>query len=183
MTHIKQESADNEIAKDVSSGLIIMIECSKDAYLKVAAKVIKGLTDKGYFAVVLSTATPTSDLMKSLKQHNTDISHIFFIDSLSRAKEKGERIILISSLSDLTAIAAAFDTVCSSLEKENDFFYIDSVQDLLKEKDEISVTKALHTIFSKMRLYGVGGVIVSIGSINGETRAEIAQLCDEIKKQ
>ena len=183
MPHTKQESADKEIIKDVSSGLIIMIECSKEAYLKMAAKVIKDLTDKGYSAVVLSTATPTAELKKTLKQHNTNISRIFFIDSLSRAKEKGERIILVSSLSDLTAIAAAFDTVSSSLEKENDFFYIDSVQDLLKEKDEISVTKTLHAIFSKMRLYGVGGVIVSIGSINGETRAEIAQLCDEIKKQ
>lgn len=180
---MKQESIEQQIAKDVSSGLILLIECPKQKYLKIVPKIIKALTDKGYFAVILSIPTPTPDLMKLFKQHGINVSHIFFIDSLSRAKEKEDRIILISSLSDLTAIAAAFETICSNLEKENDFFYIDSIQDLLKEKDEISVTKALHSIFSKMRLNGVGGIVLSIGSINGEIRAEIAQLCDEIKKQ
>ena len=114
----KQEPIE-QITNDISSGLIILVESSKERYMETITKIIKSLTDKGYIAVIFSIAVPTSDLMKLLKQHGINISRMFFIDSLSRAKEKGEKVILISSLSDLTAITAAFDTICSNLEKEN----------------------------------------------------------------
>ena len=63
------------------------------------------------------------------------------------------------------------------------FLFIDSITTMLIHNDPHIFARFIHNILTKMRLYGTGGLIISLEEkTNREVKAEIAQLCDKVIK-
>jgi len=63
------------------------------------------------------------------------------------------------------------------------FVFFDSLTTMLIHNEPYVFARFIHSILTRMRLNGVGGVLISLtDSSNYDIRAEIAQLCDKVIK-
>ena len=63
------------------------------------------------------------------------------------------------------------------------FIFFDSITTMLIHNEPYVFARFMHSIFTRMRLNGIGGIMISMTDrTNREVRAEIAQLCDKVIK-
>ena len=71
--------------------------------------------------------------------------------------------------------------VTSCCLQHHPFVIFDSITTMLIHDKPYIFARFIHNVLTKMRIYGVGGVLISIAdNSNREIRAEIAQLCDKV---
>ena len=86
----------------------------------------------------------------------------------------------IDNLSALTDISLSINERINATQGKK-FIFFDSLNTMLIHNKPYVFARFVHSILTKMRLNGVGGLLVSLeDNTSREIRAEIAQLCDKV---
>lgn len=164
---------------------IVLVETSAENAFEVALAVVKFLTKKNDYGIIVSANRPYTTLLNAYKRNNVDISKVFIVDLISKNLNedfKSENVMFIDNVSSLTDISLSVNEHMKKLDGKK-FVFFDSLTTMLIHNEPYVFARFIHSILTRMRLNGVGGVLISlVDSSNNDIRAEIAQLCDKVVK-
>lgn len=164
---------------------IVFIETSAEDSFEVSTLLVKYFSSKSDKGIVLSANRPYVNLMSIYEKNNIDVSKMFILDCLSKsqhAETPADNVVFIENLSALTDISLSIEEHMNGMPGKK-FIFFDSLTTMLIHNKPYVLARFIHNIFTKMRLKGIGGVIISLqDSLNRDIKAEIAQLCDKVIK-
>ena len=164
---------------------IVFLETSAENSFEVSTALVKYLIEKNDRGIIVSANRPYANLLSIYQQNNIDTGKMFILDCLSKSQHAdtpNDNVAFIDNLSALTDISLSIDENMNNMEGRK-FIFFDSLTTMLLHNKPILLARFIHNILTRMRLNGVGGVIISLQDINNrEVRAEIAQLCDKVIK-
>jgi hypothetical protein len=164
---------------------IIFLETSAENSFEVSTALVKYLSGKNDKGIVISANRPYANLFNVYEKNDIDVSKMFVLDCLSKsqdADEPHENVVFVENLSALTDISLSIDENMNSMQGKK-FIFFDSLTTMLIHNKPYVLARFIHNILTKMRLKGIGGVIISLyDNSHKEIRAEIAQLCDKVIK-
>lgn len=170
-----------EIPKDY----IVLLETSAEKAFEVALEAVKLLTKKNDRAIIVSANRPSVNLLNIYKRNNIETNKVYILDLISKnqnADIEAENVMFIENASSLTNISLSVSQYIKKLDG-NKFVFFDSLTTMLIHNEPYVFARFIHSMFTRMRLNGVGGLLISISDrTNREVRAEIAQLCDKVIK-
>jgi len=168
---------------------IVFIETSAEDSFEVSTLLVKYFSSKSDKGIVLSANRPYVNLMSIYEKNNIDVSKMFILDCLSKSQHAdapADNVAFIENLSALTDISLSIEEHINSVPGKKPgkkFIFFDSLTTMLIHNKPYVLARFIHNIFTKMRLKGIGGVIISLqDSSNRDIKAEIAQLCDKVIK-
>ena len=170
---------------NLPSDSIVYIETTPEKTLEVSNAIVKYFSSRNDKGVIVSGNRPYTTLMNLYRNNGIDVSKMFIIDCISKGlngDNETRNVSYVENLSSLTDISLSLDEhINNSVSKK--FIFFDSLTTMLLHNKPVILARFIHNILTKMRLSGVGGVIISLQDINNrEVRAEIAQLCDKVIK-
>jgi len=181
---VKIEYLDREL-KEIPEDYIVLVETSAEKAFEVALAAVKFLTKKNDHGIVVSANRPYVNLLSIYKRNNIETNKVYIIDLISKnqnADIKAENVMFVENASSLTGISLSVNKYIKNLNGKK-FVFIDSLTTMLIHNEPYVFARFIHSMFTRMRLNGVGGLLISISDrTNREVRAEIAQLCDKVIK-
>ena len=181
---VKIEQLDKEL-KNMPEDYIVLLETSAEKAFEVALAAMKHMTNKNDHAIIVSANRPSVNLLNIYKRNNIETKKVYILDLISKnqnADTKTENVMFIENASSLTDISLSVNKYIKKLNG-NKFVFIDSLTTMLIHNEPYVFARFIHSMFTRMRLNGVGGLLISISDrTNREVRAEIAQLCDKVIK-
>jgi hypothetical protein len=175
-----QESLD-----EVPDDYIVFIETSAEDSFEVTTSLVKYFSNRNDKGIVLSANRPYVNLMSIYEKNNIDVSKMFILDCLSKSQHAdtpADNVAFIENLSALTDISLSIEEQMNNMSGKK-FIFFDSLTTMLIHNKPFLLARFIHNIFTKMRIKGIGGIIVSLqDSLNRDIKAEIAQLCDRVIK-
>jgi hypothetical protein len=170
---------------DLPEDYIVFIETSAEKSFEVSTALVKYLSEKNDKGIIISANRPYANLLGVYQKNDINVSKMFILDCLSKSQHAdipNEQVSFIANLSALTDISLSLDENMSNTEGKK-FIFFDSLTTMLIHNQPYTLARFIHNILTKMRLKGVGGVIISLyDNSHREIRAEIAQLCDKVIK-
>ena len=180
-TGFKLEEEYNGIPNDY----IVFLETRAENSFEVSTALVKYLSNRNDRGIVVSANRPYTNLVNIYMQNGIDVSRMFILDCLSKAQHAetpADNVVFIENLSALTDISLSLDEHINNTPGKI-FIFFDSLTTMLIHNKPYVLARFIHNIFTKMRLKGIGGVIISLqDNSNNDIRAEIAQLCDKVIK-
>jgi hypothetical protein len=174
-----------EVLNELPDDYIIFIETSAEDSFEISTSLVKYFSIRNETGIILSTNRPYINLKSIFEKNNIDISKMFILDCLSKSQHADnpiENVTYIENLSALTDISLSIEEYINNLPG-NKFIFFDSLTTMIIHNKTHVLARFIHNIFTKMRLKGIGGVIISLqDSSNRDIKAEIAQLCDKVIK-
>ena len=165
---------------------IFLVETSAENFSEISTASVKFLSNKNDAGIVISANRPYSNLLNIYKQNDIDVNKMFILDCISKnlnGHNNGiENVQFIENLSALTDLSLSINERINTTEGKK-FIFFDSINTMLIHNKPYVFARFVHSILTKMRLNGVGGLLISLEEeTNKEIRAEIAQLCDKVIK-
>jgi len=181
---VKIDSIGKEL-KNIPEDYIVLVETSAENAFEVALAIVKVLIKKNDRGIIVSANRPYINLLNIYKRNQIDVDKVCIVDLISKnqnAHVEAENVMFIESASSLTDISLSVNKYIKKFEG-NKFVFIDSLNTMLIHNEPYVFARFIHSVLTRMRLNGVGGVMVSLtDKTNREVRAEIAQLCDKVIK-
>ena len=181
MADIKEKFRDS--VKDLKE-YIALATISARAYQKANIGIIKELVgEQNTPGVYVTLSKPFKTVEQTFKKQGIDTRMILFIDAItktvSKEVEKTENCLYIGSPENLSDISLAMDQAVRSLPSKNKFVFFDSLNVLLMYNEVGTVARFIHFLASKMRVWKVKGIIVSLTKEKDkELIEELMQFCD-----
>ena len=171
--------------QDIPSDYIVFLETSSDKFLEVSLAAIKLLANKNDSGIIVSANRPYKNLIDFYKRNDIDVSKMFILDCITKNQfntYNGGNVVFLENVSALTDISLHLDERIKIMNGKK-FLFIDSITTMLIHNDPHIFARFVHSVLTKMRLYGTGGLIISLEEkTNRDVKAEIAQLCDKVIK-
>jgi len=165
---------------------VILVETTPEKTLEITMALVKLLSNQSDKCIIVSANRPYTNLVNHYIRNEIDINKIFIIDCISKNLNKVENlnnVVFIKNLSALTDISISIDEKLNNLSQGKKFICFDSITTMLIHNKPYIFARFIHNILTKMRIKGVGGVLISIqDNSNRDIRAQIAQLCDKVIK-
>ena len=163
---------------------IVLIETTAEKSIEINMHLAKFLSEKNDSGIIVSTNRPYSNLIEIYKENGIDLGKLFFLDCVSknrRGEVKAGNVAFLENLSSLTDISISISDSISIIQGYKKFVFFDSINTILIQNKPHVFARFVYGVLMKMRLNGVGGVLISIKDDNNtEIRAEVAQLCDKV---
>jgi len=170
--------------KKIPDDYIILVETKPEKSLEITMSLVKLLSNQSEKCIIISANRPYTNLVNHYIRNEIDIKKIFIIDCISHNLNKVENknnVIFIKNLSALTDISISIDEKLNNLSQGKKYICFDSITTMLMHNKPYVFARFVHNILTKMRIKGVGGVLISIqDNSNRDIRSEIAQLCDKV---
>lgn len=163
---------------------VVLATVSAGNYQQANLKLIKYLTQEVDIPGAYVTLNkPFETLESSFKQVGVDTRLIIFIDAITKTSagkvKKTKNCLYIGTPENLSDISIAMDQAVTSLPGKEKFLFFDSLNTLLLYNDVETVTRFIHFISGKMRVWKVIGIIISLQKKgNKELIEELLQFCD-----
>jgi hypothetical protein len=174
-----------EALKDLPDDYIIFLETSPENALELSMALVKYLSNRNDKGIIVSANRPYANLVSVYTRNNIDMSKMFILDCISKSQNAAvaaNNVEFIDNVSSLTDISLKINERLNGSEGKQ-FIFFDSVTTMLIHNKPYVFARFVHNVLTKMRLRGVGGILVSlVDNSNREIRAEIAQLCDKVIK-
>jgi len=174
-----------EQLQNTPDDFIVLIETTADKYLEVSMAAVKYLAQKNDKGIVISVNRPYNNLTKMYKNNDIDVSKMFVIDCISKTQNGHADDTNVSYMENASSLTDISLSISEKLNNGNNggFVFFDSIATMLIHNQPYIFARFMHSIFTKMRIKGVGGLLISIeDKTHKEIRAEIAQLCDKVIK-
>lgn len=153
-------------------------------YQQVSIELVKYLTkDRRMPGVYISVNKPFSILHDRFRNAGIKDELIIFIDAVTNqedaTKKESEHCFYLDSPENLSDISIAISQAVEAIEHKEKFIFLDSLSTLLVYNDAETIVKFIHFLISKMRVWKVNGIILSLKK-RGEASliAELGQFCD-----
>jgi KaiC/GvpD/RAD55 family RecA-like ATPase len=169
--------------KNLKEYIALATVSAKD-YQKTNLEIIKHLTDKENIpGVYITLNKPFKTIEKLFKDKNIDTRIIIFIDAVTKTVggeiRKTANCLFIGSPEDLSDISIAMDQAVTAIPSKEKFVFFDSLNTLLIYNQASTVARFIHFLASKMRVWKVRGIIVSLQKEKSkELIDELMQFCD-----
>ena len=158
---------------------LAVVEAKK--YQKTNMELIKSFSKKKIPGVYVTLSKPYETLVRDFEKAGIDPKTIIFIDGVTKIAgepKKKENCLFIGSPENLSDISIAMDQAVSAIGKEK-FVFFDSLSVLVIYNNPVSVAKFIHFLASKMRVWRVKGIIVSLKRKKDDKLIkEVLQFCD-----
>ena len=194
---IKSISELEEFISKLPHNKIVLFLVDSKMYMKRNLSILKILVNQNKFSGIYITVNrPFDSLIQIMKDDFIDTEKIFFIDCITKMApatdkislnpknklERSENCIFISSPSRLTEIGLALSEALTGMENpKNKFLYLDSLSTLLIYNDLETIVKFVHFLSTRIRLYGIVGIIMCVEKIIEERLFNIlSEICDII---
>jgi len=174
--------------RNLPEDYIVLIETTAEKAFEISLAAIRFLANRNDTGIVISANRPYSNLVSIYNKNNIDLSKMFILDCISKnlnGQIDAPNVHFIENLSSLTDIALSVNERINQLRDDGikKFVFFDSITTMLIHNKPYVFARFVHSILTKMRLRGVGGLLISLeDKTNKEIRAEIAQLCDKVIK-
>ncbi|MBW2981010.1 hypothetical protein KY360_06360 [Candidatus Woesearchaeota archaeon] len=154
-------------------------------YQKTNLGIIKHLTDNSIPGVYVTLNKPFKTMQGVFKRKEIDDRLVIFIDAVTQTSggeiEKTDRCLFIGSPDNLSDISVAMDQAVRALPSKEKFVFFDSLSTLLMYNNVETVSRFVHFLAGKMRVWKVKGIIVSLRKEEDEKLIEaLMQFCDVI---
>jgi len=186
-----------DFINNLQENKIVLFLIDPKKYMQRNLSVLKVFINQNMFSGIYVTVNrPFDTLMKIMKGRGINTEKIFFIDCITKmlpgssekpldSKSKYERTkncIFIPSPSRLTEIGLALSEALSGIENpQNKFLYLDSLSTLLIYNDIDTIVKFVHFLSTRIRLYGIVGIIMCVEkSIDERLHNILLEICDLI---
>ena len=172
-----------EMLKDLPDDYIILLETTPEKAFEMGLASVKFFSEKNDSGIIVSANRPYVNLINNYKKYDIDTSKMFILDCISKGQDaemKANNVEFIDNVSSLTDISLSINEQIRNNNGKK-FVFFDSIPTMLIHNKPYIFARFVHSILTKMRINGVGGVLVFIQGTNNDTiRAEIAQLCDKV---
>jgi len=182
-----KENRINEVVKNLKPNKVVLFIIDPRKYHSVHLKILKGvIKTKKFSGIYITVNKPYDALIKYLKENKVPADNIFFIDAISKSVSNEIRLtencLYIPSPSHLTDLGIALTQALETMKrKEDKFLILDSISTLLVYNDFETVAKFVHFIISRLRVFGLVGLIISVEKILDEKMINILmEMCDEV---
>jgi archaellum biogenesis ATPase FlaH len=166
------------------SVVLFIIDAKK--YHKLHPKVLHTVMEEKSFAGIYITVNkPYKTLISYLEENGIKTDNIFFIDAISKAVTDDIKMtkdcLYIPSPSRLTDLAIALSQALEAMKhKGKKFIFLDSLSTLLIYNQFDVIAKFVHFIISRLRLFSLVGIMISIEKQIDEKMINILiEMCDE----
>ena len=174
-----------EELSNIPDEYIILLETTAEKAFEIGTASVKLLAEKHDRGIIISANRPYANLVNIYEKNNIDTSKMFFLDCVSKdhdADIPADNVVFIENVSALTDISLSINERIN-MPNGKKFLFLDSIPTMLIHNKPYVFARFVHNILTKMRLNGVGGLLISLqDKTNREIRAEIAQLCDKVIK-
>ncbi len=186
MTTVKVKSLNQELY-GVEEGQIVLLETSAERALEIGLSAMKTMTQKNKATVIiLSASRPCTNLLMLYTQNNIKTDRLLILDCVCKTTPASHtelsNIIFLKDVSALTSISLAITESIKKIPGKK-IVIIDSINSMIIHNQANTFSQFIHSLLTKMRLLGVGGILLSLEVETDRTvRAKIAQLCDKVVK-
>lgn len=167
-----------------SKNYVALATVNPKSYQKINIEIIRYLVqDKKIPGVYVTLNKPFRAVFEILKTNNVNTEIIIFIDAVTKTAggtvEKTNKCLFIGNPENLSDISMAMDQAIRRIPSDGRFLFFDSLDTLLIYNKPITVAKFIHFLATKMRIWGVRGIIISLSNeSNKELIDELSQFCD-----
>ena len=172
-----------EELSNLPEGSIVLLETSAENSFELSMALMGILTNRNDNGIVLSASRPYVNLVSMYQKNNIDLNKIFILDLVSKSQNgevEQDNVLFLENVSALTDISLSLNERFK-MNNGKKFVFIDSITTMLIHNKPYVFARFIHSVLTRMRLNGVGGVLISLSDkTNGDVRAEIAQLCDKV---
>jgi len=184
---IKTNKRLKQFIKGLEPKTVVLFIIDAKKYHKIHPKVLKMIIEEKCFAGIYITINkPYNTLIKYLKENRINTKNIFFIDAISRVAGGTIRMtkdcLFIPSPTQLTDLGIALTQALESMKhKGNKFIFLDSLSTLLIYNPFEVTAKFVHFIITRLRVFGLVGLIISIEKQIDERMLNILiEMCDKV---
>jgi KaiC/GvpD/RAD55 family RecA-like ATPase len=154
-------------------------------YQETNLSIIKHLTDNNVPGVYVTLNKPFKTMQGIFKKKGIDDRLVIFIDAVTQTAggelEKTDNCLFIGSPDNLSDISIAMDQAVRALPSKEKFVFFDSLSTLLIYNSIETVSKFVHFLAGKMRVWKVKGIIVSLRKDKDEQLIDaLMQFCDAV---
>lgn len=176
---------DMELA-GVEDGQIVLLETSAERAVDVGLSAMKTMTQKSKATIIILSANrPCTNLLMLYAKNEIKTDRLLILDCVCKTPPASAKAFSnIVHLEDvaLTSISLAITESIKMIQGKK-LVFIDSINTMLIHNQSNTLGQFIHSLLTKMRLLGVGGILLSLEVETDKTiRAEIAQLCDKVIK-
>jgi len=164
---------------------VVLATVSSKRYREANIKIIKYLTqEENIPGVYVTLNRPFNTVKKELNEKGVNTKLIIFIDAITKTAGKTKQTkecLYLGSPENLSDISFAMDQAVRALPKQKKFVFFDSLSTLLIYNSATTVAKFIHFLASKMRIWKVKGIIISLKKESDkELIDELTQFCDTV---
>jgi len=196
-TTIRSIKGLTKFIKNLPTNKIVLFFINPVNYMDVNLEIVKIITIQNKFSGIYITVNrPFTTLVEIMKKKGIDTDKIFFIDCITKMVptpkgvslltkkqyEVTENCIFIPSPSRLTEIGLALSEALAGMkEPKSKFLYLDSLSTLLIYNDIETIAKFIHFLTTRVRLFGIVGIIMSIEKkVDERLFSILSEICDII---
>ncbi|MEM2924763.1 MAG: hypothetical protein QXJ68_03635 [Methanocellales archaeon] len=177
-------SLNRQALNELRSHGITLVLTGAENYQKAVLELIEYLVNqRNEFGVYVTLNKPFFS-MKKLLEPKIDLRKVIFIDGFTKLAggkpEKTEGVLYITSIEDLTGMSFALDQAVKSIPSREKFVFFDSLSTLLIYNKTGSVTKFIHFLTGKIRLWDIDGVFISLSEEDDQVISKLSMFCDKI---
>ncbi len=173
---------------------IVLLLADSRGLKQANTAVIKELTSNGYSVLIVSVTLPNIVVRRTYESAGIDLSKVFVVDAVTRYSDgpivPGDpNVKHISNPGNLTDIGIAITERIKPLPGEKKCLFVDDISTMLLYSPSVTISKFIHFITNKLRLFDVAGVFLAVEKgldpalfSQISTFTDIIQTIDESKK-
>ncbi|WP_230741807.1 DUF7504 family protein [Methanooceanicella nereidis] len=133
--------------------------------------------------VYVTVNMPYESVRQSLADAGIDTRMIIFVDAITKTVggnvDKVNGCFFLNRINDLTDMAVAISNAIQAISTDNKFIMLDSVSTLLIYNNNTSVSKFIHFLTGKMRMWKMNGILLSLSTVNDtDFLSQLTLFCD-----
>lgn len=182
--------------KKLPPNKIVLFCVGARKYVKTNMDILKiVISEKKFSGIYIAANRPASTLIEDFGKNGINTENVFFIDCITKMvpapqgirvlyKEKidTKNTLYITSPANLTEMGIVLSQAFSIMENYNKkFLFLDSLSTLLIYNDVPTISKFIHFLTTRLRLFGLVGIIMSMEKeIDSKLYLTLSELCDYV---
>ena len=164
---------------------VVLATVDPKHYEKTNLELVKHMIrEKKIPGVYVTLNKPYDTVKERFDSFGIDTDKIIFIDAVSKPAGGGimktKHCLFIGNPENLSDISLAMDQAVRAFPHDK-FLFFDSLSTLLLYNSSQTVARFIHFMASKMRLWKVQGIIISLHkTVDKDLIADLSQFCDVI---
>ncbi|MCX6699084.1 MAG: hypothetical protein NTV68_04020 [Methanomicrobiales archaeon] len=154
-------------ADTLNDNRIVLLLADSRKLKQTNTAVISELTRNGYNVLIVSVTLPNIVVRRTYEAAEIDLAKIYVVDAVTRYSDgptvpNDPHCKYISNPGNLTDIGIAITEWIKPLPGEKKCLFVDDISTMLLYSPSITISKFIHFITNKLRLFDVAGVFLAV---------------------
>ncbi|HVP94565.1 MAG TPA: hypothetical protein VMS89_05260 [Methanoregulaceae archaeon] len=153
--------------KALEENRIILLLAESRKLRQLNLEVIRETTTNGYSVILLSVTLPNMVIKRTYSAAGIDLSRVHVVDAVTKysggpTDMDDPQCRYISNPGNLTDIGIVLTELLKSVPGEKKCLFFDDVSTMLLYSPSVTISKFIHFMTNKLRLYDVFGVLLAV---------------------